>query len=98
MTKSRASGGGRKPLPTALKVLRGNPGKRPLNENSRSPRCDCRTRPLICRLRPAGEWRRAQARSSWDGPHDGPGRGRAGAYCVAYAHWSEAEKALRPMA
>ena len=35
---------GRKPKPTALKVLEGNPGKRPLNENepkpeNKAPRC-----------------------------------------------------------
>ena len=28
---------GRKPKPTALKVLEGNPGKRPLNENEPIP-------------------------------------------------------------
>ena len=28
MAKSRAGGGGRKPQPTALKVLKGNPGRR----------------------------------------------------------------------
>ena len=28
---------GRKPKPTALKVLEGNPGKRPLNENEPKP-------------------------------------------------------------
>ncbi len=28
---------GRKPVPTYLKVIRGNPGKRPLNENEPVP-------------------------------------------------------------
>jgi P27 family predicted phage terminase small subunit len=28
---------GRKPVPTALKILRGNPGRRPLNQNEPSP-------------------------------------------------------------
>ncbi|HZK10243.1 MAG TPA: phage terminase small subunit P27 family, partial [Clostridia bacterium] len=28
---------GRKPKPTALKVLEGNPGKRPLNKNEPQP-------------------------------------------------------------
>lgn len=36
MTK-RAPGGGRKPKPTALKVLQGNPGKRALNKNAPTP-------------------------------------------------------------
>ncbi len=31
----RATGGGRKPTPTKLKLLRGNPGHRPLNETAR---------------------------------------------------------------
>jgi len=31
---------GRKPIPTALKKLRGNPGRRPLNENEPTPKCE----------------------------------------------------------
>lgn len=34
---NRAPGGGRKPKPTALKLLQGNPGKRALNKNEPSP-------------------------------------------------------------
>ena len=33
----RAASGGRKPLPTKIKLLRGNPGRRPLNENEPEP-------------------------------------------------------------
>ena len=60
MTKSRAGGGGRKPLPTALKALRSNPGRRPLNEDEPKPDVRLPNR----RLRPAGSGA-AQVRSSW---------------------------------
>lgn len=43
---------GRKPKPTELKLLEGNPAKRPLNKNEpnpekKAPRCPTGTNPLI---------------------------------------------------
>lgn len=35
---TRAPGGGRKPKPTALRLLDGNPGKRPINKDEPKPR------------------------------------------------------------
>ena len=61
MPKSRASGGGRKPQPTALKELKGNPGRRPLNEDEPKPEVHLPGPPS--HLSPAArrEWRRAGA-------------------------------------
>ena len=78
MTKDRAADGGRKPLPTVLKVLRGNLGRRPLNEYEPKPEVRLPRPPSHLSAQARREWRRA-------GAFLGRGRGRAGAYCVAFA-------------
>ena len=47
---------GRKMTPTALKVLKGNPGKRPLPENEPKP-AGMAVMPEFLKGRPAGIWR-----------------------------------------
>ena len=95
MTKSRAGGGGRKPQPTALKVLKGNPGRRPLNEAEPKPKVllpSPRTHlsPVARR-----EWRRAGAFLVEMGLMTNLDVAALAGYSVAYARWSDAEKALR---
>ena len=80
---------GRKPKPTALKVLEGNPGKRPLNDHEPIP--------------PKGElkcpsWLLPEAKKEWASSLEAMGvlttadlTAFAG-YCQAYARWKEAEE------
>lgn len=54
---TRRPGGGRKPLPTAIKVLKGNPGGRALKKNE--------PKPLRC-IASAPEWVSPEAAAYWD--------------------------------
>ena len=49
---------GRKPKPTALKVLEGNPGKRPLNELEPKPKKQAPSCPSWLEPEAKKEWRR----------------------------------------
>lgn len=49
--------GGRKPLPTAIKVLKGNPGGRALSKNE--------PQPIACMMEPP-HWVSIEAREFWD--------------------------------
>lgn len=81
---------GRRPTPTRLKMLTGNPGKRPLNEDE--PRPDANIPECPPELGPV-------ARSEWDRLVDelaalrlltNLDRAALAAYCGAYALWAEA--------
>ena len=48
---------GRKPTPTALKLLKGNPGKRPLPENEPDPRGEVKKPPFVKGYRPQKLWK-----------------------------------------
>jgi len=85
---------GRKPKPTAIKVLEGNPGKRPLNANEpkpekKSPKCPSWLEPEAKK-----EWRRmAKVLESLGVLTEIDAAAFAG-YCQAYARWKEAEEFL----
>lgn len=51
---------GRRPKPTALKILTGNPGKRPLNEDEPQPKLGIPTMPKWLKAAPTAvkEWKR----------------------------------------
>jgi P27 family predicted phage terminase small subunit len=82
---------GRKPKPTALKLLTGNPGNRPLNDDE----------PIIlASLPPAPDHLNKIALAEWDrvaralyncGILTAIDRAALGAYCAVYARWAEAE-------
>lgn len=83
---------GRKPKPTALKVLEGNPGKRPLNEHEPIP-------PKVKLKCP--DWLLPEAKKEWK--RLAPALEAMGVltmadltafagYCQAYARWREAEE------
>jgi P27 family predicted phage terminase small subunit len=86
---------GRRPKPTRLKVLTGNPGKRPLNNNEPNPEAampDCPPE-----LGPV-------AKQEWDrlAGQLGPlrlithlDRAALASYCAAYALWAEATQAIQ---
>lgn len=58
MTNTRGPGGGRKPKPTALKLLEGNLGRHPLNENE--------PKPAVLQNYPAPDWLSAESRAVWE--------------------------------
>ena len=81
---------GRNPKPTVLKMLDGNPGKRPLN----------RREPLTLQGVPAApEWLDAEAKDEWEriipdlaamGVLSRADRPALAAYCTAWSRWVEA--------
>jgi P27 family predicted phage terminase small subunit len=86
---------GRKPKPTHLKVLDGNPGRRPLNIREPKPERSMPTCPA--HLCPSGkaEWKRL-ARHLYDiGIVTMLDRAVMAGYCQAYGRWVEAERKLQ---
>ncbi len=86
---------GRKPKPTRLKILAGNPGKRRLNE--REPQFENRMPAPPAHLdRPARrEWKRtctmlASARILTEADRDA-----LAAYCLVYTRWADAEREIK---
>lgn len=84
---------GRKPKPTALKLLEGNPGKRQLNMNE--PRF-AQKMPPVC-----PDWLEEEAQAEWNrlsetlfemGILTDLDVAPFAAYCQAYARWREAEE------
>jgi P27 family predicted phage terminase small subunit len=86
---------GRRPKPTRLKVLTGNPGKRPLNHDEPKPEfeipdCPPELGPVARREwdRLVGELGKLRLLTNLD-------RAALAAYCCAYALWSEAMEAIQ---
>jgi P27 family predicted phage terminase small subunit len=86
---------GRRPKPTRLKVLTGNPGKRPLNRDEPRPEviipdCPAELGPVARREwdRLVGELVKLKLLTNLD-------RAALAAYCGAYALWAEATKAIQ---
>ena len=85
-------GTGRKPKPTQLKVVTGNPGRRPLNE------CE----PVASSVRPvAPDWLDTEAAMEWSrvtvlldeiGMLSQTDAAALEAYCVCYGRWKDAER------
>jgi P27 family predicted phage terminase small subunit len=84
---------GRKPTPTALKVLRGNPGKRPLPENEPTPKGEA----------VAPEWLSPSAALHWpvvarqlesSGVLTSMDAQALALYCEAFARWQDANGLL----
>ena len=86
---------GRKPKPTLLTMLDGNPGKRPLNEHE----------PITLQGVPAApEWLDDEAKAEWEriipdlaemGVLSRADRPALTAYCTAWSRWVEAEGMVR---
>jgi P27 family predicted phage terminase small subunit len=86
---------GRKPTPTSLKKLRGNPGKRSVNGHE--PRPVVRAPPCPRELSPVAkkEWRRLARQLAVMKLVTELDRAILATYCQAYALWAEAVSALR---
>ena len=81
---------GRRPTPTRIKILTGNPGKRPLNPHeprpeAALPECPSELSPLARQ-----EWERLSAELAKLNLVTHLDRGALAAYCGAYALWAEA--------
>lgn len=87
---------GRKPNPTALKVLRGNPGRRPLNMREPAPpRVVDLAPPVELKGAAAAEWTRTAPELQRLGLLTTIDRQALIAYCVTWARWLEAEDQIR---
>lgn len=86
---------GRKPTPTHLKLLNGNPSKRPLNTNE--PKPDRRMPTCPSHLNPSAkaEWKRIASQLSCLRILTNLDRAALAAYCQAYGRWVQAERKLQ---
>lgn len=89
---------GRKPKPTALKLVAGNPGKRALNK--KEPQLDLAepTAPEFLNTDAKVEWGRVVGTLYRAGLMTELDRAVLAAYCQAYGRWAQAERALMRMA
>jgi len=86
---------GRKPIPNKLKVLMGNPGKRPLNQNEPkpipiAPKCPGHLDKVAKR-----EWKRVIELLEPLGLINKLNMAALAAYCQIYSRWVEAEGMIR---
>ncbi|KAA2237076.1 phage terminase small subunit P27 family [Salinarimonas soli] len=86
---------GRKPTPTALKVIHGNPGKRPLNRREPRPGVAVPTCPAHLNPSAKAEWKRVARQMVLLGMITELDRAVLASYCQAYGRWVEAERKLK---
>ena len=86
---------GRKPIPTRLKLLTGNPGKRPLNYNEPRPEMEIPECPPELSPTAQREWHRLVGDLASLGLLTSLDRAALAAYCAAYALWAEATEAIQ---
>lgn len=86
---------GRKPKPTALKILEGNPGKRAINGAEPRPPPDLPSCPAHLSAPAKTEWRRLAGVLHRLGLLSAPDRAALAAYCQAWGRWVEAETWLQ---
>jgi P27 family predicted phage terminase small subunit len=86
---------GRKPKPTILKVLDGNPGKRPLNDREPQPPEGVPDRPDWLDQEAQAEWDRVTAELQLSGLLTLVDRAALAAYCTAWSRWVEAEAMVK---
>lgn len=88
---------GRKPKPTKLKVLQGNPGKRKLNKNEPQPKSKPRGPycPRWLDKDAKNEWRRIAKQLKDIGLLTDVDTAVMAGYCQAYSRWKKAEEAIK---
>lgn len=89
---------GRKQTPTALKLVRGNPGKRALNKREPKPELAQPSPPPFLNDDAKVEWGRVIGPLFNVGLMTELDRAALAAYCQSYGRWAEAERALARMA
>ena len=85
---------GRKPTPTNVKLVTGNPGKRPLPTSEPRPRAERPAPPAHLNADAQKEWSRVSDELHALGLLTGLDRAALAAYCQAYGRWAQAERAL----
>lgn len=83
------------PTPTRLKLLRGNPGKRPLNTKEPQPRVSIPSCPKHLNQEARKEWRRITHELAALGLISNLDRTALAIYCDAYGRWVEASDNIR---
>lgn len=83
---------GRKPKPTALKILEGNPGKRELNQKESAPTPKAPKCPAWLDAEAKKEWRRLTKQLEDLGLLTHVDMAAFAGYCQAFARWKEAEE------
>jgi len=83
---------GRKPKPTAVKELEGNPGKRALNEFEPKPKKKAPKCPTWLDVEAKKEWKRVAKQLEELGVLTEVDMAAFAGYCEAYARWKEAEE------
>jgi P27 family predicted phage terminase small subunit len=82
-------------MPTKLKMLRGNPGRRPLNDREPEPEVKLPKPPEHLSDEAKREWRRAGKLLLEMGLVSDLDRAALAGYCAAWGRWVEAEAALK---
>ena len=85
---------GRKPLPSNVVRLRGNPGKRRLNDAEPRPAAKVPACPACLGDEARKEWQRLSKELAELGLLTGLDRGMLAAYCQAHALWVEAVSSI----
>ena len=85
---------GRKPTPTAIKELEGNPGKRPLNDAEPRPQKKAPACPKWLDAEAKKEWRRLAKTMEAMGVLTEVDMAAFAGYCQAYARWKQAEERI----
>ena len=87
---------GRKPLPTELKLLAGNPGHRPLNTREPKPKVKPKMpkAPSFLNKRAQAEWRRTGQRLFDLGILTELDEVLLSMYCSSFSHWTAANETL----
>lgn len=83
---------GRKPKPTAIKELEGNPGKRPLNTHEPNPGRKAPSCPKWLEKEAKKEWRRLASKMEQMGVLTDVDMAAFAGYCQCYARWKENEE------
>lgn len=86
---------GRRPKPTRLKVLTGNPGKRPLNINEPHPQPNVPECPAELGAAARKEWDRLARELATLNILTALDRAALAVYCNAYGIWAEATEAIQ---
>lgn len=85
---------GRKPKPTSLKLLEGNPGKRPIHGREPQPPGSQPSCPAHLSPTAKAEWKRLAQTLNRIGLLTQVDRAALAAYCQCYGRWVEAERKL----
>lgn len=89
---------GRKAKPTHLKLVTGNPGRRPLPKREAQPPRTLPIAPPELNSDALVEWSRVSGDLHGSGLLAGVDRAALAAYCQAYGRWMQAERAITRMA